>query len=152
MLLRLKIQIKNEKREYEFVLVQWYDFKYQVKSRLFKYECSHLKLIEMFTLWKNDVRNLSPKCPSYIWDIIRTKLCVRNVFRNVKDRNLYIKCTGYVRNMSRIYCPEFVINMSKFCFFFVWNLQYNFFYICINNYEIINLFVNLNSYVIYLLN
>jgi hypothetical protein len=50
MLLRLKIQINNEKKEYEFALVQWYDFKYQAKNRLFKYECPHLKLIEMFTL------------------------------------------------------------------------------------------------------
>jgi hypothetical protein len=50
MLFRWKIQVKNEKNIYEFALIQWYDFKYQTKNRLFKYECPHLKSIEMFTL------------------------------------------------------------------------------------------------------
>lgn len=50
MLFRLKIQVKNETNIHEFALIQWYDFKYQTKTRLFKYECPHLKLMEMFTL------------------------------------------------------------------------------------------------------
>ena len=50
MLLRLKIQIRNKKEIYELALIQWYEFKYQTKNRLFKYECPHLKLIEIFTL------------------------------------------------------------------------------------------------------
>ena len=35
---------------YDLALIQWYDFKYQAKDRLFKYDCPHLKLLEMFTL------------------------------------------------------------------------------------------------------
>lgn len=50
MLFRLKIQINSREQLYDLALVQWYDFKYQAKNRLFKYNCPHLKLIEMFTL------------------------------------------------------------------------------------------------------
>lgn len=50
MLLRLKIKINLCEQSYDLALVQWYDFKYQAKSRLLKYDCPHLKLIEMFTL------------------------------------------------------------------------------------------------------
>ena len=50
MLLRLKLQINSCEQSYDFALIQWYDFKYQAKNRLFKHDCLHLKLIEMFTL------------------------------------------------------------------------------------------------------
>jgi hypothetical protein len=50
MLLRLKIKINSYEQSYDLALVQWYDFKYQAKNRLFKYDCPHLKLVEMFTL------------------------------------------------------------------------------------------------------
>ena len=50
MLFRLKIQVNSYEQSYDLALIQWYDFKYQAKSQLFKYNCPHLKLIEMFTL------------------------------------------------------------------------------------------------------
>ena len=50
MLFRLKIQINLCEQSYDLALVQWYDFKYQAKNWLFKYNCPHLKLLEMFTL------------------------------------------------------------------------------------------------------
>ena len=50
MLLRLKLQINSCEQSYDLALIQWYDFKYQAKNRLFKYDCPHMKSIPMFTI------------------------------------------------------------------------------------------------------
>jgi hypothetical protein len=37
-------------KEQELALVQWYDFKYNDSSRLLKYDCQYMKIIQMFTI------------------------------------------------------------------------------------------------------
>lgn len=47
MLFSLKIPGHEEQ---ELALVQWYDFKYNDSSKLLKYDCPYMKIIQMFQL------------------------------------------------------------------------------------------------------